>query len=1075
MRRMWDALMKGWEEEGLLEELPRPSGSESFKPSTHAWARCGRVFTARAGIAVAAIVLVACGIALSAPLGKGAAASGPGSFMTNRDAVYAPSPFSWSAPELIDHQYPYSWPFGIDSISCASTTLCVGTTDTAGEILSSTDPGGTSSSDWSVLLTSLIAQDGTGYSLSGASCVTAGSGPFCVAAGRNLRDQTGNPGVILTSTDPTGGASAWQPALFPFGLFTSPACTQTGATTTCITAGEDYTHGNDAIYVSTNPAGGAASWPRITPQFTGAGYAVAGAACPSSSLCAALDYGGQFVASSAPTNPASWSTAGSTGLVHATSLSCPTTSFCIAAGTNASEEATIATTSDPQNGSTATWSTSTQSALVAYATVSCSPDSALPSPHAICLAGGSLGNVEVSTDGGATWTSQSLAPTSGFADAFACPASTLCVAGTTNGTIVNSANATSGASGTWSAPVPVAGGVSAVNITPQSCPSSSLCLASDGAGRVLTSTNPAGGVSTWSSSLVDPGGYGFSTPVCPSTTLCVATDGKGNLLTSTNPAGGGSSWSAPASIDANGAELELACPTEKLCVAVDAKGDVTTSTDPAGGASTWSAPTGIDSTGTGRLVCPSSTLCVAIDWDERMLVTTDPAGGASRWSAPASIGLAGLTGLACPSAGLCVATDYEGHLTTSANPAGGASTWSAPASIDSAGIARLQCPSSTLCVAIDWNNRMLASTNPSGGASTWSAPSSLGAYISQLDCPSSGLCLATGFSGDVLTSIDPSGGAFAWSAPTSVDPSGYINGIACPTSTLCVLSDNAGNVIVGTGLPAPSSTSPPTISGSAVAGQTLSESNGSWTNSPTSFAYQWQRCDTAGGNCQAIAGATAQTYVLGAADVGSTIRAQETASNAGGTGAPATSAATAVVQASSSGGGSGSGGSGLGGSSPPPPGAGSASVGGVNVGGSTVSELLSCGGAANATCELTVTLTVTETLKGGKLIAVSASKKKRPKVVKRTVTVGSASISLAGGASQLVKIELNTTGKRLLASHHKLAAQLTTTEAGAGGHSTLVSRRTVTFKVPAKRTRKGRKKGASQITTVSYTLPPEMR
>src|SRR5262249_40318206 len=38
----------------------------------------------------------------------------------------------------------------------------------------------------------------------------------------------------------------------------------------------------------------------------------------------------------------------------------------------------------------------------------------------------------------------------------------------------------------------------------------------------------------------------------------------------------------------------------------------------------------------------------------------------------------------------------------------------------------------------------------------------------------------------------------------------------------------------------------PVLSGTAVQGQTLSVSNGSWTGSPTSFAYQWQDCDSGG-------------------------------------------------------------------------------------------------------------------------------------------------------------------------------------------------------------------------------------
>jgi subtilisin family serine protease len=97
---------------------------------------------------------------------------------------------------------------------------------------------------------------------------------------------------------------------------------------------------------------------------------------------------------------------------------------------------------------------------------------------------------------------------------------------------------------------------------------------------------------------------------------------------------------------------------------------------------------------------------------------------------------------------------------------------------------------------------------------------------------------------------------------------------------------------------APVNTSPPTITGSAVQGQTLSAQPGSWTNGPTGFAYQWRRCDASGGNCSDISGATTTSYTLVAADVGSTIGIAVTASNAAGSGT-ASSAPTGVVQSAS--------------------------------------------------------------------------------------------------------------------------------------------------------------------------------
>ena len=76
----------------------------------------------------------------------------------------------------------------------------------------------------------------------------------------------------------------------------------------------------------------------------------------------------------------------------------------------------------------------------------------------------------------------------------------------------------------------------------------------------------------------------------------------------------------------------------------------------------------------------------------------------------------------------------------------------------------------------------------------------------------------------------------------------------------------------------------------------MTASNGSWTGSPTSFSYVWRDCDASGGNCVDIAGATGSSYVLQSADVGHTVRAVVTATNANG-GAAAASAQTAVVTA----------------------------------------------------------------------------------------------------------------------------------------------------------------------------------
>lgn len=93
---------------------------------------------------------------------------------------------------------------------------------------------------------------------------------------------------------------------------------------------------------------------------------------------------------------------------------------------------------------------------------------------------------------------------------------------------------------------------------------------------------------------------------------------------------------------------------------------------------------------------------------------------------------------------------------------------------------------------------------------------------------------------------------------------------------------------------APVNTAPPTISGTATVGHTLSASDGTWSNSPTSFSYQWLRCNGGGNNCEGISGATTKTYVLTSADAGHTIRVRVSATNSDGS-ATAESNATAAV------------------------------------------------------------------------------------------------------------------------------------------------------------------------------------
>ena len=87
---------------------------------------------------------------------------------------------------------------------------------------------------------------------------------------------------------------------------------------------------------------------------------------------------------------------------------------------------------------------------------------------------------------------------------------------------------------------------------------------------------------------------------------------------------------------------------------------------------------------------------------------------------------------------------------------------------------------------------------------------------------------------------------------------------------------------------------PPTITGTPQQGQTLTSSQGTWSNAPTSFANRWQRCNASGDNSVDISSGTSTSYALTASEVSATVRVAVTATNSSGS-TIAVSATTAVV------------------------------------------------------------------------------------------------------------------------------------------------------------------------------------
>lgn len=152
--------------------------------------------------------------------------------------------------------------------------------------------------------------------------------------------------------------------------------------------------------------------------------------------------------------------------------------------------------------------------------------------------------------------------------------------------------------------------------------------------------------------------------------------------------------------------------------------------------------------------------------------------------------------------------------------------------------------------------------------------------------------------GDTLTLVSTTGtitGSFAnYASDSSVDivnncddstqdARGTINYSTHAVTLTITNGGNAGGIggAGATGSDPPVEVSPPSLSGNAQWGETLSVDPGTW-EQETSFEYSWWACD-AHGNCEQIANADASSFQLTPAQVGDQIGAIVTAVGPGGT------------------------------------------------------------------------------------------------------------------------------------------------------------------------------------------------
>jgi hypothetical protein len=554
-----------------------------------------------------------------------------------------------------------------------------------------------------------------------------------------------------------------------------------------------------------------------------AGQTLVAVSCPSSSQCGAIDAAmpparnpAQLTFNPGPPPTPIQSQQGFTqsSLV---ALSCPSTSICI----------------DVDSGGRAgTFGTGSQSSFPIDGSISLSGLTCLSASQ--CIAVDVKGNQVTFDPGPSGAVAAPAAVDPGTTPTgVSCPSAAQCTAVDVNGQEVTFDPQTR----TAEAPVAIDG---TTTLTGLACPASNQCTASDLTGAEVTFDPsvpaPAG------ASLVDPGGNPVYGIACPSTARCIEVDGRGREVTFDPQSPGTPS---PVEVDAGHALLAVACPSISQCTAVDDRG-AEVSFDPG---------------------APGTPLAIPMDPGH------------------------GLPAVACPASVQCTAVDDSGAEITFSPQA---PAFVKASAIDTAPAVAVACPLPTQCTAVDALGRQ-ATFDPQAPANTALSTVDAGSQLNALACRTPYDCVAVDAAGHAVEG-NPHGTG-PWS-PSSL-AGGPLVGVACPSPLECVAVDPPGDAFVGSSgalPPVPGSLSGPAIRGQARQGRRLTERHGGWSNAPTSYRYQWERCNSAARRCAPILGATAPAYTPAAADVGHRLRVQEWAADIAGEGAGAVSAATKLVQ-----------------------------------------------------------------------------------------------------------------------------------------------------------------------------------
>ncbi|HLW94185.1 MAG TPA: hypothetical protein VKS25_02295 [Solirubrobacteraceae bacterium] len=598
----------------------------------------------------------------------------------------------------------------------------------------------------------------------------------------------------------------------------------------------------------------------------------AGLACPSSSQCTLVDDKGQEVTfdpqTATPTSQSVVDIDGSNTLIN---VACPAANQCTAIDSAANE-----LTFDPLSPQSVT--TVRIDGNVAMTDISC-PETTE------CVATDYNGAAIVFDPQTASRAAHRRAISRagvGGLSAIVCPSSSQCTASNQYGLAV-----TFDPSASDPATTANDAGLSTLSLNRLACASATQCtvLVASGSSFPRELTFDPQTTSSPEPAAID-NGVGLEAVACPSTASCSAVDAAGREV-SFAPLDLSSGQTETPDDSNAGPLLAVACNAPGECAGVGIGGE-----DVDFDSSSIAAPSAVAIDGTDPLhglACLSATQCVAVGGlfggDE---IGFDFPTGAAFEGATIDPGHT-LLAVSCPIATQCTSVDDGGNEVTF-NPASVGHP--VVIAIDPGQtLHSVACPWLTQCTAVDGAGDEVT-FDPTATVNISVVDVDDGNSLSSLACPSLIECTAVGEHGIAVT-FDPQTGSVE--PPLDIDGVETLNAITCTSAALCVAVDELGRVVVATGPSAPSATAPPTIAGMPSVGQILTVSHGSWSITPTAYAYQWEYCDSSGDNCHAIAGATGQTYSTTSADRGSTIAVLEVGIAGDTPGAPVISGVTDVI------------------------------------------------------------------------------------------------------------------------------------------------------------------------------------